>query len=754
MAFDQSTFLPNTSQSTIGSSVVLPGPDGLSPETAAAKLPLDVEGMKGLGVLLASKFAQYERDRKLAELQWARSARQYLGLYDQEVEKNLDPNRSRAYPKITRVKCVSMLSRLMNLLFQTDDKCWGIAPSAVPELDQEDLQSVLDKVLDASQGDEVDDDVIEQAIRDFAQKRADRLELEIEDQLQELGGNSTVDFAYLCRQVVQSGIRYGLGILKGPFTATQKQRTWQKDVNGRFMAVPMDSFRPRFEFVPIWDYYPDMSARYLKDMEGQFQRVVMSKHHLMMLKQRPDFIASQIDEVLRVNPNGNYTRKAWELEVRAMGVQLQITDVDRNKFEALVWEGYVSGRDLRYAGVDIPEEKLTEDLKANVWFCGNIVIKCELDPWSELDTDGEMPMYHHFVFEENESTLVGNGLPQIMRDSQMNICASTRIMLDNASIMRVFEMNTELLSLNNDVTSITPDKIFYREDASPTTASIPAIRQIDLPVHVEELKSMVQMFQGFADQETFVNPQTGGDMQKGPSEPFRTAAGSSMIQGSAALPFKDVVRNFDRFTESVIGAIIIFNRNFNADPKLKGDFKPVARGSTSLIAKEVLGIQLDNFATTISDGERPYVKMRELVRARARVRDLKVDNIVVNDATADKIDAATAARQQAVEEMQNKMQEAQLRQILADTLKAVSQGGKNSAAADATTVKTILDAMEKGLPLDTIIKSIAAGQAASGTGTAQPSAGGPTGPTDTGAMQTAGTPAPETPGSNAAMPTR
>jgi hypothetical protein len=758
----QSTFLPPSPASSIGSSVELPTvgihfemiQGSTSVEKLQAKIAVNPEGMRGLGTLLMSKFAQYERDRKLAELQWARNARQYLGLYDQEIEKNLDPNRSRAYPKITRVKCVSMLSRLMNLLFQTDDKCWGIAPSAVPELDQEDLQAVLDKALDTAQGAELDDDVIEQAIRDFAQKRAARLELEVEDQLQELGGNSTVDFAHLCRQVVQSGIRYGIGVLKGPFTATQNQRTWEKDVNGRYMAIPMESYRPRFEFVPIWDYYPDMSARYLKDMEGQFQRAVMGKHHLMMLKQRPDFIPSQIDEVLRVNPNGNYTRKAWELEVRAMGVQLQITDVDRNKFEALVWEGYLSGRDLSLAGVEVPEDKQTEDLKCNVWFCNNIVIKAELDPWSELDTDGEMPMYHHFVFEENEATLVGNGLPQIMRDSQMNVCAGTRIMLDNASIMRNLEVNLELLSLNNDTTTITPDKIWYREDASPATAGIPAIRIIDFPVHVEELERMVQMFKGFSDEETFVNPQTGGDMQKGPSEPFRTATGASMIQGSAALPFKDVVRNFDRFTESVIGAIIIFNRNFNADPKLKGDFKPVARGSTSLIAKEVLGIQLDNFATTISEGERPYVKMRELVRARARVRDLTVDNIVVDDATADRIDADMAQQQQAVRTAQAKIQEAQLRQILADTLKSVSQGGKNSAAADAATVKTILDAMEKGLSLDTIIKSIAAGNQASGGGSSQAGAGGPAGSSGAGSLQTLGTPGPENPGENVAMPAR
>lgn len=682
----------------------------------AAKLAINPEQLRGLGALLATKFAQYERDRKLAELQWARNARQFLGQYDQEIESALDPNRSRAYPKYTRVKCVSMLSRLMNLLFQASDKCWTVVPSAVPELSQDDLQSVLDKLTQAAQGQELSDDTIEQAIRAFASARAVKLELEIEDQLQELGGSTSEDFVQLCRQVIYSGIKYGMGVLKGPFTHAQRQRTWQKDVSGRMMAVPSESYRPRFEFVSLWDYYPDMSARNLKSMEGQFERHIMSKHQLMLLKQRPDFIEAQVDDVLRLNPNGNYTRKAWETEVRAMGVQLQVTDMDRNKFEALCWEGHLSGKDLKLAGLDIPEGKESEDLRCNVWFApsGNTVIKAELDPWSELDTDGEMPMYHQFIFEENEATLVGTGLPQIMRDSQMNICAGTRMMIDNAAIMRIFEINTELLSLDQDTTAITPDKIFYRDDASPATAGIPAIREIKLDIRVTELTQMIQLFQNFADQETFVNPATGGDMQKGPSEPFRTAAGASMIQGNAALPFKDVVRNFDRFSESVIGAIVVFNRNFNADPKLQGDFRPVARGATSLMAKEVLGIQLDNFATTLTPEEKVYVKMRELVRARARVRDLEVTNIVVDDAAADAIDAQNAQRQQQVQVQQDKLAEAQLREILASTLKALSQGGKNTASADATTAKVILDAMEKGLPLDSVLRGMSAGQQAEG----------------------------------------
>jgi hypothetical protein len=610
----------------------------------------------------------------------------------------MDPNRSRAYPKITRVKCVSMLSRLMNLLFPTDDKCWTVGSSPVPNLEQEDLQTVLDQVLSSAGPDGApSDEMIEQAIREFAKKRATRLELEIEDQMLELGGSRMLGYVALCRKVIESGVRYGMGVLKGPMIEEVTLRRWQKDLNGRLMAVPYQAMRPRYEFVPLWDYYPDMAAKALTQMDGQFQRVVMSKHQVVMLSHRADFLKDQVDEFLRTHSTGNYVCKPFESELKAMGVQLNVTESQRNKYEAFIWQGYVSGRELHAAGAEIAEKMMDQDVQAQVWIMDNMVVKADIDPWSTLDTDGQVPMYHHFVFEEDESSITGNGLPNIVRDSQMGIAAATRMVMDNGSVQRNFEVNTELLSMGQDTTSIQTDKIWYRSDTNPATINVPAVRNIDLPMHLPEMQAIVKLFQDFADQETFVGAATGGDMQRGPSEPFRTAAGASMIRGEAALPFKDVVRNFDIFTESVIGTLINFNKIFNTNPELRGDFKPIARGATSLIAKEVLGIQLDNLSQTLSPEEKKYVSMRELARARVRVRDLTVQDLIYDDAKCDAIDAATQQAQQAQQDQMNKMVEAQVREILANTLNKIAQAGKNTAAADATEANVILTALEKGI---------------------------------------------------------
>jgi hypothetical protein len=191
-----------------------------------------------------------------------------------------------------------MLSRVMNLLFQESDKPWGVEPSPVPNLDGKDLQAILTAVDTKAQqeGRQITDDEIEIAIRAFAAKRAERLETEIEDQLRELGGDRALDFVALCRKVILSGIMYGLGILKGPFITDQKQRTWARDpATGQLMAKNIVAERPRYEFIPIWDYYPDLSAKTFKQMDGQFTRVVMSRHQVTQLKERKDFFNDQID---------------------------------------------------------------------------------------------------------------------------------------------------------------------------------------------------------------------------------------------------------------------------------------------------------------------------------------------------------------------------------------------------------------------------------------------------------------------------
>lgn len=675
----------------------LPTEPGLPAVTQLAPV-IDQSSLQSLGIRMADKFKQYVTARRLAELKWTQNARQFLGIYDPDVA--IPADRSKAYPKLTRVKVVSMVSRLMNLLFPTSEKNWTLQASPVPNLPASVMQGVLNEAFAHAQqnGIEATEELINGFVIREAQSRAADLEKEIEDQLAEIGGSRMIDYIAICRKVIYSGVMYGAGVARGPFVRSQTQSRWTRDpVTQQFVLTTIDVKRPQFEFVSLWDYYPDMTAKNFASQEGQFVRHVMSRHQLRKLADDPSFMREQVLEYLRDHTTGNYVRQAYETELKAMGVHVNVNDQANSKYEILEWNGYVSAKDLSAVGVDVPEVNMADDVEAVLWVIGNTVIRAEINPWVEISPDEKVEMFHHFVFEEDETTLLGNGLPNIMRDSQMGVCIGTRMIFDNAGATcgPIIEINTDLARQDQDLQGVSGFKVFYREGTG-VEATAPAVRELKVQGHIPELTSVVEMFTRFADTETFIGPATGGDMQKSASEPMRTAAGASMIRGDAALPFKDVLRNFDLFTQSVLESLVVFNKMLNDKPGLIGDAQVVPRGATSLMAKEMRGIALDNIAQTLLPEERAYLNSYEFVKERLAVRDIDLRAVLVTEEEAVAVKARqdeAAAKAAATQEEQI---HAEIRKTLADAAKALTQSDKNTANADTLRVNAMLDTLEKG----------------------------------------------------------
>lgn len=660
------------------------------------------EDLKQIGAKLDRLFMQYVSDRRIAELKWLRNLRQYLGVYDPEVDKELAPNRSRAYPRITRVKCVSTLSRLMNLMFPGNERNWEVKASPSPDLHPDEVAEAIQtqQKLDQAAGvqSEVDEDYITMAVKHYADAQAQKIEVVIDDQMQELGGEQTLDYIALNRAVIKSGITYGVGVLRGPYAREVKSTIWTLDKATRKPQPRSKTvYKPMYEFLPVWDFYPDLSAKTFASMDGYFTRTVMSRAQVKALSKREDFFKEVIDDYLTKTPTGNYRPQPFETELRAMGVKINVNEVkaETMKYEVLTWHGPVSGHLLSLAGVDVPEDKLADDMDAEVWMIAGNVIKADINPWVKVEAEN-VNNIHVFLFDEDDTSPVGNGLPNIIRDSQMSISASSRMLLDNASVVcgPNLELNTALLRPDQDLASISAYRNWYRDDDGPTS-QYPAVRNVSVDAHLDELMKVIDLFMKFADAETFVNPATGGDMSRGPSEPFRTAAGASMLRGDAALPFKDIVRNFDTFTQSVVQSMLMFNRKFNPTMTPKGDYNVIARGATSLISKEIRGIQVDNFAQTARPEEMVHVDERKLVEARLSVRDMTGMLVTENEAAR----RAAAKAQQASEQadMMKEQAEAMVRKTLAEAFKNITQGQKNLNAAQVDTVNAALQVLEKGL---------------------------------------------------------
>ena len=680
----------------------------LTPPNVPVKTPKDApvkvihgRDLKRVGDKFNDLFTQYKSDRRLAELRWLRNQRQYLGLYDPEIDKEMSPNRSRAYPRITRVKCISVLSRLMNLMFQGTEENWTIAPSPVPNFKVADVEEAITSAQQEDQAAGVQSplsiEYVNTAMQRLARKRADELIDTIKDQLQEIGGNQSSDYVALNRKAVQSGIIYGVGVLRGPYAVSFKQVDVSLEpMTNKPVVTERTRYKPLFEFLPVWDFYPDMSAKTLEGMDGYFTRTAMSKAQVRALADREDFFADQIKDYLRTNTVGNYRPTEYETELRTMGVRTNVNEmkIETMKYEIVTWHGMVSGDFLRMCGVDVDDDKLTDDLEAEIWMIAGNVIKADLNTWRKLDM--QVKTLQKFLFDEDDTSPLGQGLPNIVRDSQMAISAATRMLLDNASVIcgPNLELNTDLLRGDQDLASTTAYKMWYREGTGPD-AQFPAVRNVEINGHLDELLKVIELFMKFADQETFVGPATGGDMAQSPSEPMRTAAGASMLRGDAALPFKDIVRQFDRLTQSLIQSLVCFNRAFNPDKAHEGDYNIIARGATSLIAKEVRGMQVDQLAQTLTPEEKDHVDMRALVRQRMLTRDL-ADLLLPEDEVA-RNQAQRSQQQDQQQQLATAAQQAQTRKLLADAYKNIAAGNKNNVAADAHQIETALNLMVQGV---------------------------------------------------------
>jgi hypothetical protein len=342
--------------------------------------------------------------------------------------------------------------------------------------------------------------MLDAAIQRLAEKRARGLSKLIDDQLQEIGGDQTLDVIQLDRKVVQSGIQYGLGVLEGPYVRTEQKVGWVAAEDGTFAPQTREVRKPQFDFLSVWDFYPDMSGRKLPG-DGYFVRKIMGKSQLRKLADRPGFFAKEIKKIIERTPDGNYNPKEFETDLRTMGTKSEVSDKKRDpqgKYEIVVWKGPVSAQKLRDLGADVADANIADDIEAEVWMIDNNIINADINPWRKLGLT--VKTVHCFVFDEDDTSPIGNGLPNVCRDSQMSICAATRMTLDNASVTcgPQFEINTQLLRTDQDVTTIEAYKNWYRDDDG-ASAQFPAVRRIEVDGHLNELQALIQMFMGFAD---------------------------------------------------------------------------------------------------------------------------------------------------------------------------------------------------------------------------------------------------------------
>lgn len=654
-------------------------------QTAEALMAVDVtkederkalQQVSALAVTLQREFQQAELDRQPTEERLLKDLRQYRGQYDPDILARIGPNRSQAFMRKTRVKVKTVDARIEDLLFPSNkEQNFTIEPTPVPSVAPEQRKMVADALTQANGGKPVPPDLIEKAIKEAVGTAAKGMSQVINDQLVECGYKS------VAQKVIHSGNLFGTGILKAPLVE-RKIRTRYINQGGKWSVRNEEYLTPFVDFVPIWRFYPDMSSTVIDSCRYVYERHLMSRHEFQRLAERKSFRRDIIIAHIQANPEGSAQHRYLETELRGIGDRSVVNLKDSGLYEVLERWGWLTGEQLREAGVKVPQSRLYESFFTNVWMLmDGQIIKVTIQP-----INGVTWPYHLYYFDKDETSIFGEGLAAVMRDDQTMLNAAVRMILDSSALTAgpQFEVNTSLLARGERANEILPFKIWPRTGTGED-ARAPAVRVLEVPNAIRDLREIMLTFENNADETTAIPRYLYGENPTGGAA--GTMGGLSMLLGSAAIVIKNLVNNYDEgITKRFITGIYRWNMQFNEKNEIKGDFDVQAMGVASLVAKEVRAQQLDAFAmTTANPLDAPYVKRDKLLRQRADAHELS-DIVKTEDEVREEMNSPNAQMQQQLALAVSQLQVANLEKTVAKLDAEVGALRSKQANTDADTI--------------------------------------------------------------------
>ena len=615
------------------------------------------ERLRVFGVRLQSKADDQVQRRYSIDERWLDDLRQFNGQYDKVTAATLAASGgSKLFVNITRNKVNAAEARLIDILFPTDDRNWGIQPTPVPYLskiakDEDPVQNEDGSPFVTDKGVQVEKRDIAQGVIEEARERSNAMQDEIADQLTETNYNS------VNRDMVHDAVLYGTGILKGPVILGKTRQKWSEVVDDQGQVAQVieivEDLKPGAERVDPWDFFPDMQSRSIDDAEFIFQRHYMSKKALRDLADKPGFLRTQIAEVLKQDADNSHTATHLQ-EMQSMA---GLSSYENGRFEVWEYHGSVEKEDLIAAGVEVDEDDVFTDYNGVVWFSEGRVIKAVINP---ADT-GDMP-YSVFNWEGDDTSVFGVGIPFLMRSSQKVLNATWRMLMDNAglSVGPQTVINSQVVRPADGNWRLTPHKVWELTDKNGNVNNV--FGSFEINSHMTELIALFQYARQIADEETAL-PQIAQGEQGSATD---TASGMSMLMNSANTMLRRVVKNFDDdVTRPFIKRMYDWNMQFNPKEDVKGDFCIDARGTSSLLVKEQQAANLMNLMNiAASPLLEPLTNTAALYRKVVSSMQIEADEIVKS---TEEIELETQKMQKQMEAQQQAMMQAQQQQQQAPT---------------------------------------------------------------------------------------
>lgn len=663
-------------------------------QAAAFQTQQDAPAIRGLAAHVQKRWESAKAAKLLPEQRLLQCLRQRNGEYDPEKLAEIKrQGGSEIFMMLTSTKCRGASSWLRDTLLGSGaDKPWALDCTAIPDLPPEIKQMALQALQQAVQmvaqstGQPPTPQIIAaekerlydaglRHLRDEAKKRVARMEMKMEDQLDEgLFSDALAEF-------IDDIVTFPTAIMKGPVPRKRKTLEWQG--NG---LVPVEKIVLEWERVNPFMCYPAPWSSSPHD--GFFiERHKLTREDVEGMIGVEGFSDVALREVLQKFGTGMTEVLAIDSSV-ALATDKKSPDAAQTAdiVDALqLWDS-VQGSLLLEMGLtakEVPDRE--KSYPCDVWMIGSIVIKAVLN----YDPLGRKP-YYTASYEKIPGAFWGNGVADLIRDCQAMCNASARSLANNMGISSGPQVgvNVSRLPAGESITQMYPWKIWQFQNSDYQDATDP-LKFFQPQSNANELMAVFEKFQTLADEHSGIPRYMTGENTPGAG---RTASGLSMMISNASKSIKSVIGTIDKNVISpLLQRLYQHNLRYSQDPDLIGDINIIAKGAMSLVAKESAAVRRNEFLQLVLNSETAGqivgpLGVAELLRENAKLLDINVDKLVPSR-----------------EELQAKMSEAQQAQAAAQQAamqpekeQIEFQTGPDGAVTGATKIKYINPALGGG----------------------------------------------------------
>mgnify|MGYP003132930905 FL=1 len=585
---------------------------------------------------------------------------------------------SEIFMGIVSSKCRTATAWLRDtLLGQGEDKPWSLSATPIPEVPPDVAQAMQNIMREnlaqyyAGGGEPPTQEELKQlasgmkdtAMRSMkfeAEKRVDRMETKMEDQMTE-GGYTKALFEF-----TNDIATFPYAIMKGPIP---RKRKTMKYMEGGLGVVEI--FRDEWERVDPFKFY---WAPWGDDIQNM---PIIEVHHLT----RED-----VENMLGVDGYNEASVRSLLIDFGSGGMSWldqdnnehnDVTSIDMDEASSDViaaiqlWDTIPGSLLLEWG---LSEEEIPDPQKSypcEVWMVNNTVIRAVLN----YDPLGRKP-YYVTSFEKVPGRLDGNGVSDLCMDAQ-NMCnAAARALANNMGISSGPQVgvNISRLPAGEDITQMYPWKIWQFQQSDYNDSS-PPMTFFQPNSNAAELMGVFDKFMVLADEVSGIPKYMTGAHVPGAG---RTSSGLSMLMSNAGKSIKQVISNIDfDVIRPMLERQYQRNLRYADDPDLIGDVQILARGAMSLVVKEAESVRKSEFLRMVL--ESPVAQQivglpgtAELMRDMAGNLNTNVDRLVPSREDVQK-------QQEMVQQQQMMMQQLQAEQEAANLQEdGTPQGGRQS----------------------------------------------------------------------------